>query len=442
MIILSGAGGEGPGVSPGPELWLKADAIEGLNDGDALTTWEDSSTNGNDATQSTAGNKPTYRTNQLGEHPSVYFSQAGTDFMSLGSAIGTGDVTVFVVCRFVGDVNQPAIVILGGPAGGLQYDILGSASPFQAGATGNVHTASINTRFTIWQQANFTKSGNTVTQRLNGVDAGNGSTGSSANGFDTIGALPVPSSYFDGFISEIIVYDRVLSGAEILTVEDYLEDKYSIADTRQLWLQADAITGKVNDDSVTNWLDVSGKGNHFSSSGFTAPIYKTNVQNSLPGLRFGSGVGMQTPGGVTYSYLDLRATPYTIYVVYNYRSATSAGRRALQGRANNWLIGPYSNIHRCFSGGFSTGLTVVQDAFVIQWVVGSGSNNTNNVNGTGYTSGGSDAVSGIALGVAGQFAEILDGDILEIIIESRADDSTQQGVVKNYLAAKYNITVV
>jgi hypothetical protein len=324
----------------------------------------------------------------------------------------------------------------------LRYNIQGHNLPFEAGATGTVHSSSINNRFTIWHQANFTKSGNTVTQRVNQADAGNGSTASSANGFNTIGADPAPTAYFNGFISEIIVYDRILSAGEITTVEGLLEDKYGIADTRQLWLKADEITGKVNDDSVTEWFDVSGKGNHFNSSGFTAAVYKTNVQNSLPGVRFGSGVGMRTnrPGGAE-SWLDLRATPYTIYVVYNYRSTTSAGRRAVQGRTNNWLIGPYSNIHRCFSGGFSTGLTVVENQFVIQWVVGSTTNNTNNVNGTGYTSGGSDAITGIALGVAGNASELLNGDILEVIIESRADDSTQQAAVKNYLATKYNITV-
>lgn len=65
------------GVQPdsisGLKLWLKADAITGSNDGDSVTTWTDSSGNTNNATQSTAANKPTYKTNIINGNPVVRF---------------------------------------------------------------------------------------------------------------------------------------------------------------------------------------------------------------------------------------------------------------------------------------------------------------------------------------------------------------------------------
>ena len=46
----------------GLKLWLDASQISGLNDGDALTTWSDSSGLGNDATQAAGTKKPLYKT--------------------------------------------------------------------------------------------------------------------------------------------------------------------------------------------------------------------------------------------------------------------------------------------------------------------------------------------------------------------------------------------
>jgi len=48
-----------------------ADTITGLEDGDPVGTWPDQSGNGNDLTQATAANKPTYKTNELNGLPGV-----------------------------------------------------------------------------------------------------------------------------------------------------------------------------------------------------------------------------------------------------------------------------------------------------------------------------------------------------------------------------------
>lgn len=82
------------------QLWLKADAITGLDDGDQLTTWEDSSSNGYDATQTTADKKPTYKTNIMNEKP-VIRGDGINDRLGLPSAVRTilnsKNYTYFVV---------------------------------------------------------------------------------------------------------------------------------------------------------------------------------------------------------------------------------------------------------------------------------------------------------------------------------------------------------
>lgn len=57
----------------GAGLVLDARRLTGLNDGDAVSTWNDVSGNGRDATQSTSGKKPTYNTNSVGGSSSLSF---------------------------------------------------------------------------------------------------------------------------------------------------------------------------------------------------------------------------------------------------------------------------------------------------------------------------------------------------------------------------------
>jgi len=51
------------------------------------------------------------------------------------------------------------------------------------------------------------------------------------------------------------------------------------------WFKADAITGLSNNDPVSTWEDSEGS-NDATNTGSARPIYKTNVQNSLPGVEF------------------------------------------------------------------------------------------------------------------------------------------------------------
>ena len=54
-------------------LQLDARSITGLSDGDAVGSWLDDSAAGNDASQTTAGYKPLYKTNIVGGNPAVRF---------------------------------------------------------------------------------------------------------------------------------------------------------------------------------------------------------------------------------------------------------------------------------------------------------------------------------------------------------------------------------
>jgi hypothetical protein len=59
-----------------PAIWLKADAITGLVDGDSVITWADSSGNGRDVGQVTAASRPLYKTGIINGLPILRFDGA------------------------------------------------------------------------------------------------------------------------------------------------------------------------------------------------------------------------------------------------------------------------------------------------------------------------------------------------------------------------------
>jgi hypothetical protein len=62
--------------------------ITGLSDGNAVSTWSDRSRNGNNATQATAANQPTYQTAEQGGQPLVKFD-GSNDTMSTATPVTT-----------------------------------------------------------------------------------------------------------------------------------------------------------------------------------------------------------------------------------------------------------------------------------------------------------------------------------------------------------------
>jgi len=82
--------------SAGAVLALDSRFISGLNDGDAVATWEDRTNSNNDATQSTSGNRPSYQTAEQGGCPAVYFDN---DFMTGALSSSNLNMAVIAVWR-------------------------------------------------------------------------------------------------------------------------------------------------------------------------------------------------------------------------------------------------------------------------------------------------------------------------------------------------------
>lgn len=205
-----------------------------------------------------------------------------------------------------------------------------------------------------------------------------------------------------------------------------------------LHLRASEITGLADGDPVSTWSDLSGAAHDATASGSARPLYKTNIVNGKAVVRFdGTDDGMLSSAAIT-------ASAYTIAVVYAYNNTASAAHRVVQG-SNNWLMGPYTNIHRLYSGvGFIDGPAVSQNVFVksISYAdPGAGSPApVLRVNGTAYGPGSGASYPGtIGLGVSGAFAETADSDVAEVIAWNRILSAAELNDVDDIFTGLYAV---
>lgn len=97
--------------------WWKADAdcyedagTDPCEDGDGVYQWDDQSGNGNDLVQSTASNRPTYKTNILNSLPAVRFDGSDDYYNNLNSSEITGVGTVVICCTMDNGDNTQTLI--------------------------------------------------------------------------------------------------------------------------------------------------------------------------------------------------------------------------------------------------------------------------------------------------------------------------------------------
>ncbi len=71
----------------------------------------------------------------------------------------------------------------------------------------------------------------------------------------------------------------------------------------KIWLKADAGAGAANNDPVATWTDQSGTSHSFAqATSGKRPLYKTNIQNGLPVVRFDGTDDVLTAGDLSASF--------------------------------------------------------------------------------------------------------------------------------------------
>ncbi len=204
------------------------------------------------------------------------------------------------------------------------------------------------------------------------------------------------------------------------------------------WLKVDSITGLSDGASVATLTDSSGSGNSVTqATGTKQPIYKTNILNGKPVLRFTAANSQTMTVATNFS------APTT--VIYTSRMSGTTKARILSGLASNWLLGYHEGLRQraYFSGWVYTG--VADDA---NWHIYSGTMGGAGVNSNFYENGsnlasnqgGTAGPNGLSLVGHMAASEFSDADIAEVLIFNSILSNSSRSIVERYLANKYALT--
>ncbi|MEO9966834.1 MAG: T9SS type A sorting domain-containing protein [Reichenbachiella sp.] len=236
------------GISNNLSVWLKADAnaysdagTTLATDTDAVEEWHDQTSTGDDAIQTTSGNRATYSESSINFNPALDFDRSSNNYyvLSVESLNLNSDHTIYaVVDREVNDNSQ--ISILGTTSGAGYYWGFGTRTStslgisYQIGIPGSVYPlqggGGLNITSTDPMMISASRSNDDWDARLNGLETA--STNFAVSSAPTAAAVEYrigfmnSANYFDGRIAEIIQYSADLSADEERKVETYLALKY------------------------------------------------------------------------------------------------------------------------------------------------------------------------------------------------------------------------
>lgn len=258
IVVLSQTGPGGVGSNDGTsnlKIWLRdinqfSDAgITPVTNGVGIQQWSDASGSNNHATQVNANRRPTYVTNVKNGYPTVEFTGTGNmnnkDEMRINFNISpnvTPTISVITIIDHNTANRAPFSKVFGHDNGGfdrgLGFDSRCSPESFHYFGNNGVSNGLqcffsplANTDFIV--NATFTQT--TFSGWYNGNRLINNVTNSNGSGKSvlTIGGItdrnsnPTFAEFWDGSITEFILFDRSLNDAENIIVANYLSAKYN-----------------------------------------------------------------------------------------------------------------------------------------------------------------------------------------------------------------------
>lgn len=230
-LMLKNGGGAAawtPASIPGLLLWLDANQITGLNDGDAVATWTDASGNGYNATQGSASARPIYKTGILNSRPVVRWDGVDDRLTNATFAVNQ-PCTWFAVVRTTGG-DAAFRFVLDAAAGTVRQAIFYSVAPTKwTSFAGSLVDESGTTGGSVWRSIQTVFDGASSSLIVAGVTT-SGNPGSSAlSGGYVLGRVVNETGFqFGGDIAEIGCYNSVISGANLSALQSYLNAKYGL----------------------------------------------------------------------------------------------------------------------------------------------------------------------------------------------------------------------
>jgi hypothetical protein len=254
----------------------------------------------------------------------------------------------------------------------------------------------------------------------------NGVFGTATGGTFALGSSPSAAGFWlNGDVAELIVYTRVLTVLERYQVGRYLSDKY-----------ATAAIPSTDADLVTDWLDLSGNLTHLAQFGTQRPLYKTNIQNSKPVVRFDGSNDL-----IKSAAISTINEPFTVVIVGK-RSATATADTFFDGIVTGaYIRGTTTPTYRIFGG---TAAGTSDTSWHVMTATANGSSDVLYVDGTaviGPSTQGTVSLTGFNLGSDAGGGNPHAGDIAEVIVYNSALSTADRQALERLLGTKWGITV-
>jgi hypothetical protein len=225
----------GPTAS-NPTVWLKADSGVYTDAGSTLATngqtveqWNDQSGNGNNVSQATSGNRPTFETGLWGSAnmPGVLFASASSNYMdspTFGTPLSQ-PTTIFIVVQqtIIGGATKTFFDTNTGA--NEQVLLCNSSSGYTQYAGTNVSSATGLAFDTPGFFECYFDGGSSYTNR-NGVQVISGNVGSLTLPQLRLGSNPSGTSGLDGYILEVLVYSGTIGSTETAQILSYLKGRW------------------------------------------------------------------------------------------------------------------------------------------------------------------------------------------------------------------------
>ncbi len=235
-----------PSQIAGLKIWLAADAIDGVSDGDSVSVWRDLSGSGSSAYPYAYSKRPIYKTNIVNSRPVVRFN--GVNQSMMGKGFNLNAVTGFLVVTARNQARDWDRLIGFGPAAGSDFNTANGISVIQAATDGDfvlyrdigADIMVIPSTFAAagtFQIITFSFGAGTAQMWQNGNSAGTDTysveSSASAEAYvlaeDTVSGVPGGAENSQNDYAEVIFYDSKLIDADRNTIECYLSTKYNIA---------------------------------------------------------------------------------------------------------------------------------------------------------------------------------------------------------------------
>lgn len=229
-----------PSSLTGLVLWLDANQIAGIVSGTSISAWTDQSGQANHVTQASAASQPVFVTNVLNGKPAVQFNGgqtlAGPDLDLPTTAHVVGAVSAFstapsgvhyaIIEKGVLGAGQQYAIAFQNTTTVLQYNY------FISGVAQEVATANTANSANSYKAHVVTWNGSAYSFYRSGVADGSLTTtlsGSLQNQLVRVGGDTDSSSNFlKGNITEVFLYNRILTSAELTQLNSYLKTKWAV----------------------------------------------------------------------------------------------------------------------------------------------------------------------------------------------------------------------